>query len=240
MKDQKSQKDIEKAQQPAEEHYDLVEKPEALQEKLTEAQFWAEKYKNAIIGAGIAVILVVAGGLFYSVQQEKQDKIAQAELSQAIFLLEKDSVDKALAGDGNFTKGFEKIASEYSGKAGKLANFYAGVAYMKKGDYDKAIAALDKFSADDMAVQARAYSLIGDAYVEKKDYAKAISYFEKAVSYKENKQFTPAYMVKLALAQEAAGNKAAALKTFQQIDEKFPESPEAAEAKKSVATLEVQ
>src|SRR5690606_3114897 len=125
---------------------------------------------------------------------------AQNQMFQAVFYFEADSLDRALNGDGN-NLGFLDIAAEYGiTKAGNLANYYAGVSYLKQGKYELARLYLEDFSSDDLLVQARAYSLIGDAYMEEKNYEEAAKFYHKAAEYKPNKTFTPIYLMKEALA----------------------------------------
>jgi Tetratricopeptide repeat. len=63
-----------------------------------------------------------------------------------------------------------------------------------------AIYHLEDFKVNDLLVQPRAYSLMGDAYMEQKDYENAAKYYDKASSYEPNKQFTPIYLMKAGLA----------------------------------------
>src|SRR5690606_28229546 len=106
----------------------------------------------------------------------------------------------ALNGKGG-NEGLLSIADNYSNtKAGKLANFYAGVALLKEGNFDEAISRLKNFSSSDLLLQARAYALIGDAYMEKGEFKEAISYYKRAADYKSNQYFTPGYLLKLGLA----------------------------------------
>ncbi|MEH0157947.1 tetratricopeptide repeat protein [Limibacter armeniacum] len=218
----------------------LIESPEAIQDTLSQTQRFADKNKNVILGVLGAVIAVIFGYFFYQLHLENKNKEAQAELSPAVFYMEKDSLGKALNGDGNFTKGFAGIADEYSNtEAGNLAKFYAGVASMRMGKFDEAISYLKDFSSNDLLVQARAYALIGDAYTEKKDFDNAVSYFGKAVDYKSNEQFTPAYLLKLAFAQEAKGDKDAAKGSYERIINEYSKSQEVTDAKKYLSMLQV-
>ena len=121
---------------------------------------------------------------------------------------------------------------------GFLANFYAGAAYLKKGDYKSALLYLEDFEADDLLVQARAYSLMGDAHMELGEYADAADMYEKAASYKENKFFSPQYLMKAALAYEKANDLEAAKKSYDTIINDFWDSSEVQEAKKMRAQLE--
>jgi hypothetical protein len=110
----------------------------------------------------VAVIVLVVGGFFgYRYYTNSQDDLAQGEMFQAIRYFEADSLNLALNGDGN-NLGFLQIVEDYSGtKAGNLANYYAGVIYLKQGKFPLAIFHLEDFSSNDLLVQARAYSLVG-------------------------------------------------------------------------------
>ena len=109
---------------------------------------------------------------------------------------------------------------------------------MKLSDFDNAIRYFDDFSGSDQLLQARAYSLTGDAYIENDDFINAIKYFKKASDYKENKGFTPRYLVKLALAYEKSGNLQDAANTLGIIIDKYQDSGEIQKAKKHKARLE--
>ena len=127
------------------------------------------------------------------------------EMFQAVYYFEQDSLDLALRGDGN-RFGFLDIIDEYGAtKAGNLANYYAGSVYMLKGNYSSAVPFLKDFSSDDILLQARAYSLLGDAYMESDDFVTAVNYYNKAAGYKANKEFTPMYLLKAALAYKLNG-----------------------------------
>lgn len=196
------------------------------------------KNQNTIITI-VAVILVATLGFFgYKYYISEQDNTAQAEMFKAVFAFEADSLDKALKGSGGFP-GLESIAEDYSGTpAAQQANYYCGIIYLKKGQYQKAIEHLDKVSFNDALVQARAYSLIGDAHLELKEYDQAISYYKKAAEYKPNRYFTPAYLMKLGLAQELNNDLSGALASYTTVVEKYGDQSDATDAKKYKAMLE--
>ena len=60
--------------------------------------------------------------------------------------------------------------------AANLANYYAGVCYLKQGKFELARLYLEDFSSNDLLVQARAYSLVGDTYMEEQKYEDAAKY----------------------------------------------------------------
>lgn len=219
---------------------EIFESAEALQSRLSKTEEFAKNNQKLLVGVGIGIVVIVLGIILYQWNIQSRNAEAQKELFPAQFYFEKDSIKKALKGDNaNTTIGLEAIAEEYgSTKAGKLANFYIGVAKLKEGKYDEAIEALENFNPSDLLLQARVYSLIGDAYMEKNDFANAISFYEKASNYNPNEYFTPIYMSKLALAQEQNKDLEGARETYKRIIDEFEQSSEKANAQKRLAMLE--
>jgi predicted negative regulator of RcsB-dependent stress response len=217
---------------------DLLENPEVIQEKLEGIEHWVEKNPKLLIGV-VGVIVLAVGGFFgYRYWIGNQDAQAQKEMFQAVRYFEADSLNLALNGDGN-NLGFLQIVEDYSlTEAGNLANFYAGAIYLKQGKFPLAIFHLEDYKANDLLVQARAFSLIGDAYMEQKNYEDASKYYEKAAGYKPNKEFTPVYLMKAGLAYEKLNNTDKAKAAYQTIIDKYWESSELQNAKKFKAKLE--
>jgi tetratricopeptide (TPR) repeat protein len=184
-----------------------------------------------MLGAGIALIALVAGFFGYQWYQNSQDVEGEKKLYKAVYAFESDSLSAA-------AKEMSKISDEFGGNTQNLSDLYLGITLLKQGKYDQAIEKLKNFSSSDLLVQARAYSLIGDAYSEKKSFGEAINYYQKAADYKPNKFFTPTYLLKLALAFEANKQEKEALDAYSQITDKFPESAESIPAKKYKALLE--
>lgn len=217
---------------------DLLESPEALAQQLTRTEEFLEKNRQMVLAIGVVIVLAVTGVIFYNYYQSNQNTTAQKELFQAVYYFESDSLGQALNGDGN-NYGFLDIIDLYGRtKAGNVANFYAGATYMKLGDFESAIRYLKAFGATDVLLQARAYALIGDAYMEQLDYSKAADYYQQASDYKPNKQFTPVYLTKAAIAYERTGDVKAALKCYTTIVDKFYGAAEYQEARKHKARLE--
>ncbi|MFO7258959.1 MAG: tetratricopeptide repeat protein [Bacteroidota bacterium] len=216
---------------------DILESPEALQEKFEAAENWIEEHSRLLLGIGAVVVLAVAGFFGYKYYLNNRDDEAQRQMFQAVYYFESDSLDLALNGDGN-NLGFVDIADEYGNtNAGNLANFYAGAAYLKQGKYQLARLYLEDFKANDLLVQARAYSLIGDTYMEEENYEQAVNYYRKAASYKPNKYYTPTYLMKEALACEKLNDTAGAKKAYQTIIDNYWESAEFQNARKFIARL---
>jgi tetratricopeptide (TPR) repeat protein len=219
-------------------HNDVLESSEALAEKLEIAESWIERHPKIVFGVLGAILLVVGAYFGFKYFKDKKDIDAQREMFQAVYYFESDSLDLALNGDGN-NLGFLDIIDEYGiTPAANLANFYAGASYLKQGKYELARLYLEDFSASDLLVQARAYSLIGDSHMEEQHYSDAASFYNKAASYKPNKYYTPTYLMKEALAYEKANDTAKAISTYQKVIDNYWESGEYQNARKFKARLE--
>ncbi len=221
-----------------EESKDVLENAEVIQERLEGIEHWAERNPKIIVGIAAAIVLLAGGFFGWKYYIGTQENQAQKEMFQAVRYFEADSLNLALNGDGN-NLGFLQIISDYGmTDAGNLANFYAGASYLKQGKFPLAIVYLKDFRANDLLVQARAYSLVGDAFMEQKDFANASDWYNKASGYKPNKQFTPTYMMKEALAYEKQNKNDKAIEVYQKIIDKYWDSNEVQSAKKYKARLE--
>ena len=123
-------------------------------------------------------------------------------------------------------------------KTANLAHFYAGACYLKLGEYENAIDYLSDFTADDIAVQARTYAMIGDAHMELGEYNEAADFYQKAANYKPNQYISPLYLTKAATAYEKLMDFETASECYETIIDKYPESNEYNDARKHKARLE--
>jgi tetratricopeptide (TPR) repeat protein len=222
-----------------EEHkHELLENPEALKEKLVGAEHWLERHPKIIVGIAAAILIIVGGYFAFNYYKGNQNELAQKEMFQAVYYFEADSLDRGLNGDGN-NLGFLDIIDEYGiTDAANLAHYYVGVSYLKQGKYELARLYLSDFSSNDLLIQARAYSLLGDAFMEEKKYDDAAKYYNKAANYKPNKYFSPAYLMKEALAYEKLNQNDKARETYDKIIDEYWESAELQNARKFKARLE--
>ncbi|GAB2797236.1 tetratricopeptide (TPR) repeat protein [Hymenobacter luteus] len=227
--------------QPAEAYnpeHPLLEDPDALAIRLAESEDFVRRNKNVLLGLLAVVVLAVVGGFGYYLWRGSQDSKGQAALFQAVNYWEADSLQKAMKGDGR-NLGLERVASEYSGTdAGNLANFYAGVAALKQGQYQQAIDYLEDFSSNDYLVQARAYALLGDAHLELNQAKEAANFYNKAANHNANEYLSPAYLLKEATACELGKDNEGAIAAYDKILADYPASAEATEAKQYKARAE--
>lgn len=144
----------------------------------------------------------------------------------------------AINGNGEDTAGFISIVEDYGMTAsGNLAKYYLGISYLRTGQYDKSIEALESFSSNDQFLSSMAFGLIGDAHMEKGEVEEAIEYYKKAAKENANKFSSPIYLKKVGLAYEDKGQKEDALKAYEQIKTDFPESQEATQIDKFIVRV---
>ncbi|GMQ28758.1 tetratricopeptide repeat protein [Algoriphagus confluentis] len=217
---------------------ELLENPEVIAERIGKGEAFLKKNSKVLGGVLIAAIVLIGGILFFQINNQNQNEKAQAEMFQAVYFFEQDSIEFALNGDG-INKGLLSIVENYPRTdAANLANFYIGSIYLSERKFQEALTYLEEFSSDDYLVQSKAYSLIGDANLELGNTDAAISNYTKAARTNENKFMTPKYLAKLAVAQEEAGKIADAIATYTEIEEKYFESYEYSAARKHKARLE--
>jgi tetratricopeptide (TPR) repeat protein len=217
---------------------EIFQNPEVLAHKLEDAESWIEQHAKTVIGVVAVLVIAVAGYFGFTYYKDTQNDEAQKLMFQAQHYFENDSLELALNGDGN-NLGFLAIAEDYGiTKAGQLANFYAGAAYLKQGKFELARLSLEDFNSNDLLVQARAYSLIGDTYMEEQKFPEAAEFYSKAANYKPNKYFSPVYLMKAALAYEKQKLNDKAIEAYEKIIKEYSDSAEYQNARKYKAMLE--
>lgn len=205
---------------------------EVVTETVGKTEQFFENNKKLITWVLVALIVIV-GGYFankYLVAQPRAEK-ASAEMFAAIQNFGAEEWQVALDGDGNYAGFLEVIENYGSTPQGSLAAHYAGICYLKLGDKENALAYLQKYDATSGApaeiVNAQNLGLQADLIADGGDMAKAAALYRKAVKASENSLTAPYYLKKLGLAEEALGNKTAALAAFQRIADEYNTALEA-------------
>ena len=203
--------------------------------------FWT-RYGKVLTIASVVVILGAGGWYVY---QNFFKKPKETKASEAMFKAEEyfrlDSVNLALNGDGQHL-GFLKVIDKYSGTdAANLANYYAGVCYIKLNENEKAVKHLKKFSSSSKPVQARAYKLIADAYGDMGKNKEAFDYYKKAGHHFPEDEFNSAESLFMAayLAQRVLNDTKSAIELYKEIKEKYPTSDQGRDADNYLAQMGV-
>jgi tetratricopeptide (TPR) repeat protein len=212
---------------------------ENVEQTLTKTeQFLEQNYKPLLYVLVAAVVLV---GIVWLIRMRtnKQNDEALSQMFMAEEYFAQDSLQLALYGDGN-NLGFIDIANEYKmTKSGKLANFYAGSCLMHMGQFEEAMDYLNKYTVRDEILAPEAKGLIGDAKVELGDTDEGIKYYLEAAEMADNSFHTPIYLMKAGMLRESDGDYSGALKLFQEIKDKFPESNEGRNIDKYIARVKM-
>jgi len=216
------------------------EQLEAVESALSKSERFIEENQKVISIVVLSILGAVA--LFMGIKRYYINPLedeAQTQMFVAEQYFEADSFDLALYGDGNYF-GFVDIIDEYGiTKSGNLAKYYAGISYLKLGEYEEAKSYLKKFNATDKIVGAIKYGSIGDAYIELGDISKAIKLYNKAAEYNKNEFTSPIYLMKVGYAYESLGDYQSALKAYKTIKQEYPESTEGRNIEKFITRAEL-
>lgn len=192
-----------------------------------------------IIGIVVSIVILAIVGYFgynkYYLEPKSQE--ASEQMFQAQIFFEADSLDKALYGDGN-SLGFIDIIEEYGmTKQGNLANYYAGISFLKKNDFEQAIDYLSDFNGTDHLVAPMATGAIGDAYLELGEQEKAAAYYLEAANMDDNGFTTPLFLYKAGQVYELLGNYDKAIRTYTRIKTKYYRSNEGRIVEKNISRV---
>ena len=229
------------------------ERLENVDEALSKTELWIQNNQK-ILWIILGCLVVAAVGYFlYTWHNKTRNEDAKNEsfvseinfeeqaskaVDYASYYVENQNYAVALNGDGE-NKGFLDIVDQYcSTKAGKLAAYYAGLCYLKQGDYNNAITYFKKYTNDDKIFAPMALGLIGDCYLQLGDQQNAVSYYEKAVKKSDNDFTAPMFMTKLAMTYEIMDNNAKALETYKAMKKEYPSSDKDLDVSRSIAILE--
>ncbi len=214
---------------------------ENIEESLTRTeQFIVNNQRTISIIVGVIVVLILGYFGFQRYYQQPKTKEAQEQMFMAQRFFESDSLDKALYGDGN-SLGFIDIADEYAfTKPGNLANYYAGISFLKKGEFNQAIEYLEDFDSDDHIIGSMAKGAVGDAYLELGENKKAVNFYVEAANLNDNDFTSPLFLFKAGQVYEILGDYGAAVDIYTRIKEDYATSNEGRTIEKNIARAEAK
>ncbi|MDH3381580.1 MAG: hypothetical protein OEL54_02670, partial [Flavobacteriaceae bacterium] len=142
----------------------------------SKSEEWIIKHqKNIFIGL-TAIVVVILGYMAYQKyvvepkEIEAADELAfpKKHFEMAVNNeVASDSLFKMSLNGADGKYGFIDIVDNYSGtNAGNLANYYAGIAYLRLKDYKNAISYLNDFKSKDELLAPIAKGAIGDAFTD--------------------------------------------------------------------------
>ena len=210
--------------------------PLNVDEALSTSEAFLIKYKNVLLGAVAALVIVVCGYLGYKhfISEPKE-----AKASEALFRGEQyfgaESYELALNGDSLGYAGFLKIADEFSGTAaGNLANAYSGICYAQLGKYEDAVKYLDKFNGKDQLVAPAILGTIGNCYAQMGQLDKAAATLIKAANRANSLSLSPIYLIQAGQIFEKQGKNTEAVEAYKQVKNKYANSYQAMDIDKYI------
>ncbi len=220
----------------------MTDKQEEINETFTKVQGIWEKFQKQILA--IVAILVIGIGGWYGYNEyiikPKEEKAADA-LFKAQQFFANDSSNLVLNGDGQ-NKGVLFILRNYGGtKSANLCNYYAGVSFLKLGDFNNAVKYLKDFSSPAKQIQLMAYGCLGDAYAELNKKEEAIENYKKAATtFDADENNSAEYLFRAALLLETTGKTKEALDLYKELKEKFPKTEKGFQADKYIYRLSIE
>lgn len=207
-----------------------------VEDALTQSEAFLIKYKNAIIGGVVAVIINVAGFIMYkNLYAEPREEKAQAALFKGQEYFEQDAFEQALNGDSIGYTGFLKVADDYSGtKAANLAKAYAGICYAQLGKYEEAVKMLDSFNGKDQMVAPAILGAAGNCYAQLGQLDKAASTLLSAADKADNNTLSPIFLIQAGEILVKQGKYDDAVNAYTKIKDKYFQSYQAMDIDKYI------
>ena len=206
---------------------------EAVESALSRTEQYIEDNQKSLSIIIAAIIIIVGGYLAYQkfyVSPKETEAVKEMFVAEQYFA--KDSFNLALNGDGNYP-GFLTILDDYSvTKAGNLCNYYAGVSYLRLGQFEKAIEYLEDYDGEDVMIAPIAKGAMGVAYMELGNDKDALSNYLKATDINNNEFTTPIYLLKAAMVYEKTNEYKKASELYERIIKNYNKSGEARKAEK--------
>ena len=207
-----------------------------VEDALSQSEAFLIKYKNAIIGGVVAVIIIVAGFIMYkNLYAEPREEKAQAALFKGQEYFEQDAFEQALNGDSIGYAGFLKVADDYSGtKAANLAKAYAGICYAQLGKYEDAVKMLDSFDGSDQMVAPAILGAAGNCYAQLGQLDKAASTLLSAADKADNNTLSPIFLLQAGEILVKQGKYDDAVNAYTKIKDKYFQSYQAMDIDKYI------
>lgn len=171
---------------------------------------------SLIVAAVVAIVLIYVYLIHEPGKAKANDEIGRADIQMA---LGNDSV--ALAQ-------YMNVADNMGHDAANRAALQSACLLYEKGDYEKALDYLNKYSADESIIGAASESLRGDCYVNLDKLSDAEAAYKKAISVSDNNQmYTPFFMLKLARVYREQKKYGEEADLYKEIMDKYPQYSEA-------------
>ena len=209
---------------------------------LLKAEYFWNKHAKQISIAIIAIIIIVGGWYGYNqyVVKPKEEKAAEL-IYKAQEYFAQDSSNLVLNGDG-FNKGVLYIIKNYDGtKSANLAKYYAGISYLKIGDFTNSVKYLKEFKTDAPQIQMAAFGALADAEEELGKNEDAVQDYKKAgTTFPKDAFSSSEYLFRAGLLSETLGKTKDAIELYKEIKNKYPQTDKGLQADKYIYRLSIE
>ena len=211
----------------------------AVEEALGRTEQFIENNQKIMMYVIMGIIVIVLAYFGYQrLYISPMEDNAQEEIFMAQKYFEMDSLNRALNGDGN-ALGFLDIIDDYGRtNTGNLARYYAGVCYLRMGNFEEAINYLEQHDPVDQIVGPMAIGALGDAYLELNEPDRAVDYYMDAAEENVNDFTTPMFLYKAGMTYELLGEYEDAFKVYDRLYREFFRSAEARTIERNIARVE--
>jgi tetratricopeptide (TPR) repeat protein len=195
---------------------------------------WVKKNLSLVIGGAVALVILIAAGIFLYTNSQANERAAEELLGFAEIRFNAGEFEKALLGDdATFTVGFAEIVDTYPRtRAANMARYYAAISEFNLNNYESALLYIRDFNPPAGIMGVAPITLHGSLLMNLERYSEAINVFKKAADWDENSSTTPYNLLMAAEAAVLAGNSSEAEAIVRQIVTRYENSPSAARAQK--------
>lgn len=210
-----------------------------LLETFSRAQSFYDKNKNTVIGAAIALVLIIGSSIGYYFYSTAQESKAQQLMGPATQAYLQGNFEEALTGsEADFTVGFQQIINNYEiTDAANLAQYYAAVSEFKLGNPQEALSYIREYEVPEGIMGVGPISFHGVILTDLGNHAEAAEKYVKAAEWDVNDSTTPYNYLEAAKAFHDAGNANQAQKYAQKIVDEYANSSQVTEAQKLLGML---
>ncbi len=212
---------------------------DALLSYYAQSALYFRQNRTKVIGVLVAIAVVIAAVIGYSLYMNKQEQRAQVALGKAERFITSQEWAKGLNGDDvENVAGFKAIADNYGGTdAGNLAAYYAAVCAVNLGENETALTYIRKHNPPSDVIGIGAITLNAVIEANAGNNKTAGDLYRKAADLVKSDTNTPQHLLLAAQHYLAASANTEAKNAAQRIIDEYPDSPAANEARKIAGRL---